>query len=69
MNGLKDHQIRELVNYTEKEVSVWISKNIGIKIPGFKLHQCFRNVIHDSIVGYLKQNDLRLDWKEQSAND
>jgi hypothetical protein len=64
MNGLKDHEIRELINYVEKDVSEWITRNIGVKIPNFKLHQCFRNVISSSVVKFFTKNNLRIDWKD-----
>lgn len=52
-HGLKDHEIRELVNH--------ITNGLVNKLSGYKLPQCLRTIIHDLVVNYLITHDLKLD--------
>lgn len=50
--GLKDHEIAGLVNA--------VRDNLKAIIP----HQCLRELIHQSVTGYLEKNQLRIDRKD-----
>lgn len=52
MSGLKDHEARELIN----AVNNYLTK----KLVGYKLPQCLRMLIHDAVIAYLNENNLRV---------
>ena len=52
IDGLKDHQIALLVNSLRESLSHLIP------------HQCLRELIQQSVVKYLEDNNLRIDKKE-----
>ena len=51
VNGLKDYQIAELTNHVTHDLKILIK------------HQCLREMISQSVIRYLEDNNLRIDKK------
>lgn len=51
-HGLKDREIRELINH--------VYKGIEKQLKFYKLPQCLRRIVHDLVLEFLTENNLRI---------
>jgi len=57
-NLLKDHQVRELTNH--------VKYSIETALKGYKLPQCFREIVSCAIQSYLIKENI---WKPHAYNE